>query len=329
MMQRGFIDRLLPDLRADRHDIVHVQTPFIAHYAGLYLAKELRIPVVESYHTFFEEYLYHYVPFIPRGLMRLLARRFTVSQCNAVQRIVSPSAAMRTALMKYGVRTPIEVLPTGLDPSQFRQGNGADFRRKYGISKETPTLLYVGRVAHEKNIGFLLRMFQHVATQVANALFIIAGEGPALQSLHALAKELGIAERVNSIGYLDRDTELLDCYRAGDLFIFASRTETQGLVLLEALAQGTPVVSTAHMGTADVLEHARGARIVADDVGAFAQVVCDLLRNAAARERLALLAPGDASKWSSAAFAEKLTRCYESAIASRHSDSISLSSASA
>jgi glycosyltransferase involved in cell wall biosynthesis len=329
MMRRNFLDRLFPELLRRRCEIAHIQTPFVAHYAGVELAQRLRIPVVESYHTFFEEYLHHYVPIVPRGLMKLLARRFTVSQCKAVDRLISPSSAMKTALCDYGVRTKIEILPTGLDQAQFREGNGARFRLKHNIPSTAPTLLYVGRVAHEKNIGFLLQVFREVLSRIPNAIFVIAGEGPALPSLRAQAVELGIVERLKFIGYLDRDTELLDCYRAGDLFIFASRTETQGLVLLEALAQGTPVVSTAHMGTCDVLEHARGARIASDDIAAFAQAVCDLLLNDTARERLALLAPIDASKWSSRAFAERLARCYEGAIESRQSPTVDLQRASA
>ncbi|HYM34356.1 MAG TPA: glycosyltransferase, partial [Steroidobacteraceae bacterium] len=91
MMRRKSIDRLLSQLSKDRFDIVHIQTPFVAHYAGIYLAKQLRVPTIESYHTFFEEYLHHYVPFVPRNVMRLIARRVTVSQCNAVDRIISPS----------------------------------------------------------------------------------------------------------------------------------------------------------------------------------------------------------------------------------------------
>lgn len=329
MMRRSSIDSLLPEFRTRRFDVVHIQTPFVAHYAGLHLAKQLGIPAIETYHTFFEEYLYHYVPFVPRGLMRLFARRFTVSQCNSVQRIVSPSSAMKKALVDYGVRAPIEVLPTGLDQPQFRRGDGQRFRVRHGIPLDAPTLLYVGRVAHEKNIGFLLRMFAEAAQTITNALFVIAGEGPALSSLQTEASSLGIAARVKFIGYLDRDTELLDCYASGDLFVFASRTETQGLVLLEALAQGTPVVSTAHMGTIDVLEHARGARIVPEDIPSFAQAVCELLSNAPARERLSQVAPSDANKWSSQAFTERLVGYYQSAVASSQTEILKLKRAPA
>jgi 1,2-diacylglycerol 3-alpha-glucosyltransferase len=320
LMQRSSIDSLLPAFRLKQLDVVHIQTPFVAHYAGVYLSKQLEIAAIETYHTFFEEYLHHYVPFVPRALMRFLARRFSVSQCNSVQRVVSPSSAMQKALESYGIKTPIEILPTGLEEPQFRRGDGERFRLRHGIDLETPTLLFVGRVAHEKNIGFLLRMFAEVLKSIPHALFVIAGEGPALPTLRAEATQLGIAERIKYIGYLNRDGELLDCYASGDLFVFASRTETQGLVLLEALAQGTPVVSTTHMGTVDVLQNARGARVVPEDVEVFANAVAELLTNDVARERLALVAPLDANKWSSKAFAERLVNCYQSAIETHQLD---------
>jgi hypothetical protein len=111
----------------------------------------------------------------------------------------------------------------------------------------------VGRVAYEKNIDFLLRMFVKLRAQRPDALFVIAGEGPAREHLVKLARELCIEDHVRFIGYLDRNTDLPNCYAAGDAFVFASRTETQGLVLLEAMAQGTPVVSTAELGTRSIL----------------------------------------------------------------------------
>jgi glycosyltransferase involved in cell wall biosynthesis len=224
---------------------------------------------------------------------------------------------MLAELIAYGVKTAIDVLPTGLDAKQFRIGDGARFRAKYGIAADRPTLLYVGRVAHEKNIDFLLNMFAHVLAVVPDALLMIAGEGPAREHLRAQAQCLLKTDAVMFIGYLDRETELLDCYRAGDLFVFASRTETQGLVLLEAMAQGTPVVSTMHMGTRDVLEHARGVRIVDEDSMAFAHAVTVLLGDSAARLRLAQLAPLDAAKWSARDMAERLLKTYASAISQR------------
>ncbi|MGC3982615.1 MAG: glycosyltransferase [Steroidobacteraceae bacterium] len=310
MMRRHEIDTLWPVLKKQRFDVLHIHTPFIAHYAGLFLAAHLGIPVVESYHTFFEEYLYHYVPLVPRRVMRFFARRVTVSQCAAVQRIISPSRAMQDALRNYGVQTHIDILPTGLEASQFKLGDGARFRKKYGIAADRPTLLYIGRVAHEKNIDFLVRCFQRVHAELPEALLLIVGEGPALGHLKNLAAELKLGDAVQFVGYLDRDTELLDCYRAGDLFVFASRTETQGLVLLEALAQGTPVVSTMHMGTRDVLTGTFGTRVVNEDEAEFSAACVELLRNQAARQQLAAHATNDAVRWSSREMAERLVRLY-------------------
>jgi 1,2-diacylglycerol 3-alpha-glucosyltransferase len=313
MMKRAYLARLLPALRKDNYDVLHIHTPFVAHYAGLDLARQLNLPVVESYHTFFEEYLHHYVPLVPRAWMRFAARRFTVAQCNAVDRIVSPSRAMQDALLKYGVRTAIEVLPTGLEANQFVSGNGARFRMRHGIDAKRPVLLYVGRVAHEKNIDFLLRSFRAVLAQLPQALLLIVGEGPALEHLQRLAGELDIANSVRFIGYLDRDTELLDCYSAGDLFVFASRTETQGLVLLEALAQGVPVLSTMHMGTREVLHNTPGVQVAAEDVIEFARLAVALLQDGNRRQELARHAPAAARRWSSREMAERLLRCYTAA----------------
>ena len=310
MMRRHQIDALWPSLKQRRFDVLHIHTPFIAHYAGLYLARQLNIPVVETYHTFFEEYLYHYVPLVPRALMRLIARRVTVSQCNAVQRVIAPSRAMLDALQNYGVRSPVDILPTGLEASQLKLGDGARFRAKHGIEQGRPTLLYVGRVAHEKNIDFLVNCFKRVQAALPSALLLIVGEGPAREHLQSLVHKLQLDSAVKFIGYLDRDTELLDCYRAGDAFVFASRTETQGLVLLEALAQGTPVVSTMHMGTRDVLHNTQGTRIVAEDEQEFSQACIGLLRDNAARQQLAARAPQDAARWSSREMAGRLVRLY-------------------
>ncbi len=312
MMRRHQIDQLWPTLKEQHFDVLHIHTPFIAHYAGLYLAAQLGIPVVESYHTFFEEYLYHYVPLVPRPVMRFLARRVTVSQCNAVQHIISPSRAMQDALLNYGVRTPITILPTGLEAGQYRLGDGTRFRADHGIEADRPTLLYVGRVAHEKNIDFLVHCFQQVHATLPEALLLIVGEGPAQSHLRELVCKLRLNTAVKFIGYLDRDSTLLDCYRAGDLFVFASRTETQGLVLLEALAQGTPVVSTMHMGTRDVLDGTQGTRVVNEDRETFASACIELLRDRNARQKLAAHAPQDAARWSSREMAERLVRLYRS-----------------
>jgi glycosyltransferase involved in cell wall biosynthesis len=172
-------------------------------------------------------------------------------------------------------------------------------------------MLLVGRVAHEKNIGFIIRILAEVRKSVCDVLLVIAGEGPALASAQREVRRAGLSEHVLFVGYLDRRGPLLDCYRAANVFVFASRTETQGLVLLEALALGVPVVSTAVLGTKEVLENARGAIVVDEDVEPFAEAVVHVLREPGRQQTLAKDAREYvATRWSSAEMARRLLSLY-------------------
>jgi glycosyltransferase involved in cell wall biosynthesis len=302
--------RLLDGLRGGAFDLVHIHTPFIAHYAGVRFARRARLPCVATYHTFFEEYVHHYVPVLPRRAGRWLARGFTRSQCDDVNALIAPSEPMRAVLLGYGIRTPIHVLPTGLAAERFRAGDGAAFRARAGLAPDAPLMTYIGRIAHEKNIGFLVQVFAEVLRQVPQACLVIAGEGPARQGLQRQVASLGLAAHVRFAGYLDRDTALLDCYAAADVFAFASRTETQGLVLLEAMAQGAPVVSTAELGTRSILLAASGAQVVPEEPAAFAAAVVRVLGDPELRAELGRRGRAYARGWSSAVMARRLAELY-------------------
>lgn len=310
IMRYGHALRHLPALRRENFDIIHIQTPFVAHYLGLRLSRELGIPRVETYHTHFEEYFYHYLPLLPRPLMRYLARGFARHQCNQLQGLVVPSRPMLDVLRHYGITTQAEIIPTGLEPDRFELGDGASFREKYAIPQSRPVMLFVGRVAHEKNIGFLLKITQRVRQDIADVLFVIAGEGPAQESLRAETRRLGLEDNVQFIGYLDRQTELRDCYRCADLFVFSSRTETQGLVLLEAMAQGVPLVSTAEMGAKSVLCEGFGVHIASEDVEEFAGKAIALLQDPEERQRLGAAGQTYARQWSAASLADRMLDFY-------------------
>ena len=306
--------RTLDALPDGAFDLVHIQTPFIAHYAGVRRARRAAVPCVATYHTFFEEYLHHYAPVLPRPLSRFLARSFTRSHCAAVQALIAPSEPLRAVLESYGVRTAIHVVPTGLAPDRFRSGDGRAFRAAAGIAADRPLVTYIGRVAHEKNIGFLLQVYAVVLQSVPEALLVIAGEGPARDALRAEVAARGLSAHVHFVGYLERDGALLDCYAAASVFVFASRTETQGLVLLEAMAQGVPVVSTAELGTRSILPGS-GALIVPEERQAFAAAVVRVLGDAQLRAEMARHGRAHAQAWSSAAMARRLADIYDALLA--------------
>lgn len=314
MMKSSKIHALLPQFRTQNFDIVHIQTPFLAHYAGIKLARLLNIPTIETYHTFFEEYLYHYVPLLPRFLTRRITRSFSRSQCNSVDAVIVPSTAMSKVLQQYGCMSPIHIAPTGIQMAKFKSGIGSRFRVKHGIPEDRPMLLHVGRVAHEKNIGFLLTVVARLKANHPQILLLICGEGPAKTDLEQQAKRMGISDNVAFVGYLDRETELLDCYRAADVFVFASRTETQGLVLLEAMALSVPVVSTAVMGTIDILSPNRGALVADEDAVDFAAKVSRLLGNQALRLSIGDEGREYAKTWSAPATAKRLAGIYQGVI---------------
>jgi len=219
---------------------------------------------------------------------------------------------MREVLLEYGVSTPIHVLPTGLPADRFNSGDGNRFRALAKIPMDRPLMTYIGRVAHEKNIEFLVNVFVEVRRTLPKAMFVIAGEGPARESLRQMAVRLGVEQYVHFAGYLDRNTALLDCYAAADAFVFASRTETQGLVLLEAMAQGAPVVSTAELGTRSVLKPGCGALVVEEKLPDFSGAVIQVLQDPKLRAGLSERGRVYARTWTSASMASRLADLYGS-----------------
>lgn len=317
MSWRAALDQV-PQLAQSGYDLIHIQTPFTAHYAGMALARRLKLPVLATYHTLFEEYLHHYIPFLPRTWLQGLARRYSRQQCNELNGVIVPSQAMAERLRAYGVETPMEILPTGIPLERFQGGQREAFRRRHGIAPERPVALFVGRVAHEKNIGFLLEALQQARRLCQEVLLIIAGEGPAQAALQKQAAQAGLTPNVLFLGYMDRQTELPDAYAGADLFVFASRTETQGLVLLEAMAAGLPVLGLSAMGTADILEPQRGCVLGVDEPGNFGLQMGSLLNQAPMLAALADEARAWSQAWSERVMAARLAVFYDKLVRQYH-----------
>ena len=306
---------------AKEADLIHIQTPFSAHYAGLAAAHACHIPVVATYHTLFEEYLHLYARHLPESWLRNLARHISRSQCNALDATFVPSFAMEKRLREYRISTPLHVLPTGIPLSQFaigeRSAHRARFRSRYRIPPEQPVALFVGRTAHEKNIRFLIDSLAHARRTTPELLLVVAGEGPALGELQEYAERCGQGDHVRFLGYLDRARELPDCYAAADFFTFASVTETQGLVLIEAMAVGLPVVALAEMGTCDLLGKERGAIVPRHDVADFGDAMAALAADPQRRAHLGTEAQTLARLWSDEELTDRLAELYRSEIAKR------------
>ncbi|MFO7594530.1 MAG: glycosyltransferase [Pseudomonadota bacterium] len=311
MMRFGKVMALMERLHELAPDLIHIQTPFIAHYAGIRLARRLGVPTVLTYHTYFEEYLYYYIRFLPRSLLRWSVRHYSRRQCSQVDAVVVPTKAFDAVLDSYGVSGKRHINPTGIDLTRFAHGgDGADFKHQRGIAPSRPNLIFVGRIVHEKNIDFLLRVVANIKHTIPEILFTIAGEGPAEGYLRHEVGELKLDDNIHWVGNLDLQHELLDCYCSGDVFVFASRTETQGLVLLEAMALGVPVVSTAKMGTCDILAPGLGALVSDESVGGFSEKVVRILRDEVLAKRLSDEGKEYVNNWSAAEASKRLVRIY-------------------
>ncbi|MGH8077109.1 MAG: glycosyltransferase [Lysobacter sp.] len=310
LIRASALRRVLPELAARHWDVIHIHTPFRAHRLGVRLARLTGRPTVETYHTYFEEYVGHYLPWAPSSWLRWIARRASRLLCHGVDHLIVPSAQMVEVLDRYGITTPSTVIPTGIDLTEFTGGDGARFRAMHGIDTARPTLVTVSRLAVEKNIAFLLEVTRTLRSEFPDVLFLIAGEGPDAARLKQLVARMGLHDHVRFFGNLDRRTTLLDAYRAGDVFVFASPTETQGLVLTEAMALGVPIVSTAVMGTAAVLHGTRSAVVSDEDVATFAAHVADLLSSPEKRAALSAAGPADAAGWGALTMSEKVIALY-------------------
>lgn len=270
-----------------RADILHAHHPFLLGDTALREGASRGVPVVFTHHTLYERYT-HYLPWdsdTVQGIAAELATRFA-NRCTAV---IAPSESVRRLIIDRGVTVPVHVVPTGIDTARLASGNRAAGRARWGMPPEAPVIGHVGRLAEEKNLGFLTEALAWTLRERPEAWALIVGDGPERERMTAGVQQAGVADRVVFTGKLT-GARLHDALAAMDLFAFASTTETQGLVLAEAMAAGVPVVALDASGTREVVRDGQNGRLLPADTSAsefgavLAQAVADADRRAAWRE---------------------------------------------
>lgn len=223
-------------------DIVHTQTEFSLGLIGKFVAKNLKIPCVHTYHTMYEDYL-HYVA---KGklLRPVHVKQMSRSFCQNMSGIVAPSERVLNTLTRYGITAPISVIPTGVDIARFsKKHNTQELRVKLGLQPNQPVLLTLSRLAFEKDIDKLIAIMPQVFQKIIDARLVIVGDGPARQMLEDQVAKLKIADQVIFTGEINND-DVSYYYQMADLFVSTSVSESQGLTYIEALASGLPVLAT-------------------------------------------------------------------------------------
>jgi 1,2-diacylglycerol 3-alpha-glucosyltransferase len=237
-------------LSAYQPDIVHANHPFLTGRMARLEARRLERPLVFTYHTLVRAYA-HYLP-LPRGLVETLAVRWSREFSEASDCVIAPTRATAEVLRSYGVERRIEVIPTGIDLESVRAEPLPACRARFGLPEEVPIICCAGRIASEKSVDVLLRAFGRVAARHQQAHLLLVGGGPWMSQCQEMTRALGLAERVRFTGYVSQQ-QVFACLAEATLFAFPSLTDTQGLVVLEAMALGCPPVAARSGAVADIV----------------------------------------------------------------------------
>lgn len=307
-------------VRAWRPDIIHIHTPFSLGMLGTYASCHHQVPYVFTHHTLFEEYV-HYVPLVSQRYLRGLAVGLCRGYCNRSSGVIAPSDEVKSRLLEQGVTQAIEVIPTGIDVEVFELGDPARVRAELGLRDDQPVAIFAGRMGKEKSIDFLLEAFERVARNLPDARLLLLGGGPEQDALERRARALGLGERAIFTGYVPR-ARMVDYLQAARVFVFASATETQGLVSLEAQAAGIPVVAVRASGSNEAVRDQQTGFLVERDLDVFADATLRLLTDDALQTRMATAARTWAHACSSQSMADRTLALYRAAAASKNRSSI-------
>ncbi len=307
-----YVDQLLPVLKLD---VIHTHHPILLGQTAAKKAEELNLPLIFTFHTQYREYT-HYFPLPQDQIQEFLkdvVQTWLMDFMRKCQHIVIPSESMKDTLVReYGLQDHYTVIPTGIDLKPYQQADGKSFRSKMGWNDDK-VLISIGRLSKEKNWVTLLQAAQKVYRNHPELRVVIVGDGPDREALEDLAAELGIAERVTFTGELPF-SDVINYLKAADIFGFASVTETQGLVTLEAMAAGLPVVAVDASGTRDIVDNGKQGFLVPNDADALANPISIFFESPARIRKFRAHALKRAKTFDVASCAKQLVDVYKHAI---------------
>jgi len=313
-----FIDKLFPSLKPD---VIHTHHPVLLGQVAAGKAEELNLPLVFTFHTRYREYT-HYFP-LPQDVIQEFLKdtieTWLKDYMQKCQHIVIPSKSMKEILVRdYGLQDRFTVIPTGIDLEPYHKADGSELRTRMGW-KDDKVLISTGRLEEEKNWSVLLQAAQKALEIHPNLRVVIVGDGSDKNELEELTRELGIAERVTFTGQLTFDEVILHL-KAADIFGFASITETQGLVTMEAMAAGLPVVAVDASGTRDIIDDGKQGYLVPNDPDALAQSLIRLLDSPENMKKFSANALKKAKTFDVKNCTQQLVDVYEQAIKDKRDD---------
>lgn len=302
-------DQLSAILDAFAPDIIHSQHPFLLGMTALRTARYRKLPLVFTHHTLYEQYT-HYIPGDSVTMQRF-AIELATRYANLCDQVIAPSLSIAEMLQQRGVTTPVTVIPTGVCIGRFAKGNGDTVRQQNGIPADAFVIGHLGRLAPEKNLEFLAHAVANVAVECAPVHFLVVGQGPSEEAIRQVFTQAGISNKLHMTGILQQQ-QLTDALHAMDIFAFASGSETQGIVLAEAMAASLPVVALDAPGVREVVKDGENGLLLYDKTTAVFSAALRRLVEAPAQQLAALqqAARETADAFSMASSAEKALQCF-------------------
>lgn len=297
------------DFADEAFDIVHVHQPFLLGEMGLRMARQHGLPLALTYHTQYEQYT-HYVPASQDEAKRTVIKH-AAEFCSLCDLVIAPTHDIKKQLRGRDVKTPIEVLPTGIELHLFDEAGPDAGREALDVPPGKKLLLYVGRITEEKNLRYLVEACSKALGQREDTVMVLVGDGEVREELEQEVAGSQAAGRIRFVGKRE-GSELRGIYRAADLFVFASHSETQGMVIVEAMAGRTPVVALDADGIRGAVEDGGNGRLLPGDATAddFASAVVDALDNEERLADWAQQAYETAKAYDMPGLAERLHECY-------------------
>ncbi len=294
-------------------DIIHGHSGGPITLLGWEVSRLKRVPFVVTYHTLWNQYT-HYIlrGKVIRPRMAEIASRIFGNLCDM---LIVPTRKVEKELQDYGIDKPIHVIPNGIETERFHNQEKGYLHQLLNLSSEKKVLLYVGRIGKEKSIDFLIRSFKDIALKDSTAVFVIVGDGTDSERKRLLhiAEECGVNEKVFFTGFVKQHL-IPKVYADGDVFLFASTSETQGMVILEAMASGLPVVSIYDDAYVEIVKNGKTGYLVSGKEEKFAQAVNLLLQNEKKRKIMGVNAQKKAQNYSVMEIAKRLEKTYSDLI---------------
>lgn len=319
-LSNPFLSRLRKRLKAFGPDIIHVHHPFWLGSVGLFMGRLLNVPVVYTYHTRLEHYA-HFVP-LPGLLFRNLISHYLIRRfSNKCQGVVVPTHSAEEYLRVIGVTTNTLIQPTGIDTARFRDADPAGIaalRQQYGIDRDEVVLISVSRISREKNIDFMLDSLAGLCDDSrCRFRLLLVGDGPGREAVEDRIRHNGLESRVTLVGAVPPE-EMANYYHLGDIFVFASKSETQGMVILEAMSAGLPVVAVRSSGIDDVVRDGDNGFKTPENRRLWAERVDELVQDAGLRETLGRRAQDFAGNYDVSLYARRIHDFYAFLLAQYH-----------